>query len=40
MQGNPLDSTTFEFLRLGWWFLHILFIMTIFYLGHRYWPKK
>ncbi|WP_268892036.1 MULTISPECIES: hypothetical protein [Heliobacterium] len=38
--GNPLDGTIFEFLRAGWWCLHIPVMMITFYLGHRYWPKK
>ncbi|ABZ83038.1 hypothetical protein HM1_0421 [Heliomicrobium modesticaldum Ice1] len=38
--GNPLDGTAFEFLRWAWWGLHIPVIMMLFYLGHRYWPKR
>jgi len=33
---NVLDGTTWEFLRGGWWVLHIIAILAVFYLGRAF----
>lgn len=36
---NPVDNTVWEFLRAGWWILHVAAIIGVAYLGRLYWPR-
>ncbi|MDI6871720.1 MAG: hypothetical protein QME79_10280 [Bacillota bacterium] len=36
---NLLNGTTWEFLQTGWWVLHIIAIVGVFWLGHLLWPR-
>lgn len=33
---NPVDGTTWEFLRGGWWVLHVVAIVGVYYLGRMF----
>ena len=35
---NPIDHTTWEFLKPGWWLVHIVAIIALLYLGSLFWP--
>jgi len=35
---NPVDNTTWEFLKPGWWFIHVVAIVALLYLGKLFWP--
>jgi hypothetical protein len=34
--SNVLDGSTWEFLRGGWWIVHVIALIAVFYLG-RMW---
>ncbi len=40
VKENPVDGTTWEFLKSGWWVLHIIAIGLVFWLGHVLWPMR
>ncbi|MEW6244764.1 MAG: hypothetical protein AB1497_11020 [Bacillota bacterium] len=36
---NIIRGTTWEFLRAGWWLLHIIAVVLVAYLGFLFWPR-
>ncbi len=37
--NNPVNGTTWQFLGIGWWVLHIVSILIVAYLGFLFWPR-
>ncbi|MGE5405160.1 MAG: hypothetical protein ACM3PP_09475 [Candidatus Saccharibacteria bacterium] len=35
-ETKTIELGTFSFLQLGWWVLHIIAIVLVFYLGHLF----
>lgn len=35
-ENNNIELGTFSFLQIGWWVLHIIAIVAVFYLGHLF----
>ncbi|MGE5416216.1 MAG: hypothetical protein ACM3UZ_05515 [Acidobacteriota bacterium] len=35
-ESEAIELGTFSFLQLGWWVLHIISIVLVFYLGHLF----
>jgi hypothetical protein len=35
-RNNDMELGTFEFLKTGWWVLHVIAILGVFYLGYLF----